>query len=499
MKTSVLIIAIIIVTVGVITACAEEGDSLWSRQVGKRGTDAAYAVQVDPSGDYLIAGSSGSYGASNEDAWLLKYTDQGDSLWAHTYGGFYYDAAYAIIPASVGWLLVGYSESFGDWSGNVLMVRTDSAGNQLWLRYFGGKGIDWANAAIETPDGGFLLAGGTTSDGAGGSDLLILKTDSHGDSIWAKTYGGLDDEWATSMIAAPGGGYLIGGMTRSYGSGGEDDWLIKIDQDGNLIWSRTYGGTGNDYCASLTASSDNDLLLAGYTYSYGSGGSDAWLLKLNQAGDSLWSKTYGGSGWENAASVISTGSTIYLSGFCDSFGHGGGDFWLVKCVPSGDSLWAKSYGGNAREAAYAAALNSEGNLLLVGETFSFNADQNDLWMVKVDGITVGIDPEKSQLVPAKIPVSAIYPNPTNSEAKMIVSLPFAAQVNISVYDALGRKITIAVTNSPGSGLYTEGNHTISLDVAGLPSGMYMLKCSIQPQPFYDFSRLTFERRLILVK
>ena len=151
-------------------------------------------------------------------------------------------------------------------------------GDQEWIKTFGGHGNDYGNSVQRTSDGGYIIAGSTSSYGAGGSDAWLIKTDSNGKKEWSKTFGGSASDSANSVQQTPDGGYIIAGYTSSYGAGGGDAWLIKTDSNGNEQWNKTFGGAGNDYGNSVDQTSDGGYTVVGHTYSYGAGSGDAWLI-----------------------------------------------------------------------------------------------------------------------------------------------------------------------------------------------------------------------------
>ena len=154
-----------------------------------------------------------------------------------------------------------------------------------WDRTYGGSGRDAAWSLIQTTDGGYAVAGDTRSKGAGGVDFWVIKLDEQGNRVWDRIYGGSDDDWAYSFIQTTDGGYAVAGHTKSYGAGDGDFWVIKLDKKGNKVWDRTYGGSGNDAATSLIQTTDGGYAVAGWTDSKGAGGADFWVIKLDAQGN----------------------------------------------------------------------------------------------------------------------------------------------------------------------------------------------------------------------
>jgi hypothetical protein len=166
------------------------------------------------------------------------------------------------------------------------LVKTDSAGNLNWSNTYGRSGDDFAYSLVNTSDGGYALAGYTSSSGAGYYDFYMVKTDSAGNKQWSKTYGGTGDDEARSLIQTSDDGYALAGWTNSFGGGGYDFYLVKTDSAGNMNWNQTYGRAGDNQAYSIIQTTDGGYALAGYTDSSGAGGYDFYLIKIDSAGAS---------------------------------------------------------------------------------------------------------------------------------------------------------------------------------------------------------------------
>jgi len=259
--------------------------------------------------------------------------------------------------------------------------------NPMWVQTYGGVWTEEARCLIRTTDGGYAIAGTTRSFGAGGQDCWLIKIDASGNMEWNKTYGGPMDDGASCLIQTTDGGYVIAGSTRSFGAGGQDCWLIKTDGNGNVDWSQTYGGTADDWSYYIVEISSGGYALAGTTYSFGAGDCDCWLIKTDGNGKMEWNQTYGGTGWDRASCVVETSDGRYiLSGYTASFGAGGTDFWLIKTDSSGKIEWNKTYGGTMDDGAISIVETSDGGYALAGDTESFGVGLCDYWLIKTDSL-----------------------------------------------------------------------------------------------------------------
>jgi len=193
-----------------------------------------------------------------------------------------------------------------------------------------------ANSVQQTTDGGYIVAGYTTSFGAGVSDIYLIKTDASGTTLWTKTYGGTDYESANSVQQTFDGGYIVAGFTASFGAGSSDVYLIRTNSSGDSLWTRTYGGISGEAGNSVQQTTDSGYIVAGYTVSFGAGSDDAYLIRTNSSGDTLWTRTYGGPFDEVATSVQQTSDEGYImAGRTYSFGAGGSDVHLMKTLGDG--------------------------------------------------------------------------------------------------------------------------------------------------------------------
>jgi predicted secreted protein len=412
--------------------------SMWTRTYGGSGNDCPYSLVATADGGYALAGSTEFLGAGGEDFWLIKTDSLGNMQWNRRYGGIGNDVAHSLIATSDGgYVLSGSTESFGAGGNDFWLVKIDALGNMQWNKTYGGASADIAYSLVATYDGGYAVAGVTSSFGAGSGDFWLIKTDALGNMQWNKTYGEASDDGACSLVATSEGGYTLVGHTFSFGAGGSDIWLVKTDALGNTQWSRTYGGLWDDYASSLVATSDGGCTLVGLIYSQYAEGtppdiclikSDMWgnmlwnktcglgindedayalaatvdggyviacaisskflntgLLKTDALGNMQWNKNYWGGSMVLAHTVVLGSDGGYaLAGNTDPSSDGDEDFWIIKVSESGSRQWSQEYGETGNECAYSIVATSDGGYALVGSTGSFGAGGTDVWLVKID-------------------------------------------------------------------------------------------------------------------
>jgi len=385
----------------------EPGDTLWTRTYGGSDNDYGYSVQQTSDGGYIIAVTTKSFGAGNYDFYLLKTDASGGTVWTRTFGGSGLDYGYSAVQTTDGgYAVTGRTKSFGAGDYDVYLVKTDADGDTTWTRTYGGSDRDEGQSVQQTTDGGYIIAGYNDPWGTAIMDVYLVKTDASGGLLWARSYGPEDDyECGYSVQQTADGGYIVAGSTASSQTGDTNLYLLKTDANGDCLWARTYGGDQWDEGYSVQQTADGQYIVAGYTESFGAGSMDFYLLKIDADGDTLWTRTYGGSGRDEGRSVHQTTDGGYIiAGYSWSFGAGQSDFYLVKTDANGDTLWTHTYGGTRWDYGRSVDQTTDGGYIVTGYTDSFGAGGTDLYLVKTAGEAQ--EPEVSiEIIPDDPPVT----------------------------------------------------------------------------------------------
>jgi len=426
----------------------------WWRTYGGTSGDEGWSVQQTADGGYIIAGLTQSFGAGSYDVYLIKTNASGDTLWTRTYGGTNEDFGLSVQQTSdSGYIIAGYTRSFGAGLDDVYLIKTNASGDNLWTRTYGGINDDEGWSVQQTSDSGYIVAGWTMSFGAGEADVYLIKSNASGDTQWTRTYGGFSDDEGYSVQQTSDDGYVIAGETYSFGAGYRDVYLIKTSASGDTLWTRTYGGTNGDGGYSVQQTADGGYIVAGYTESFGAGNEDVYLVRTNASGDTLWTRTYGGTDIDYGNSVQQTSDGGYIiAGETWSFGAGTPDsanVYLIRTNASGDTLWTRTCGGTGSDWGYSVQQTSDSGYIIAGSTTSFGAGGSDVYLIKTDanGNVAVEEPSTLQLANSRT-AFRVQPNPFSTSA----AVPGHDTERFILSDVSGREVGVCNGNRIGEGL-----------------------------------------------
>lgn len=357
-----------------------EGSFLWSRTLGGTGWDFANAVQETGDGGYVLAGTTSSFGAGGQDILLVRVDAQGAVLWSSTFGGLGNERAEGVLLDLEGNIIVfGATDSYGAGSGDLYLIKTNGIGEEIWSRTYGGGDDEMAGALERTRDGGFILVGTTRSFESGKRDVYVVRTNSHGDRIWDRRHGSEAHDVAYGVKETADGGYVIVGATQGSDSGTWDVYLIRIDEQGDAVWHRTWGDGGYEVGYSVIEAADLGFFVSGYTDPLGPEKWDVLLLRTDAHGQVLWSATHGGAGNDRADALQQTeDGGLIIAGSTDGSGSGNWDMSLLRTDAEGNELWRGTYGGGDTDSAECVIRTRDGGLLLAGGTYSFGSERVSL-------------------------------------------------------------------------------------------------------------------------
>jgi type IX secretion system substrate protein len=352
----------------------------FQKTIGGTGFEQGNSVQQTSDGGYIIAGTGDSFGGGAFEFYLIKTSINGNVLWKKTFGGAgNYMAAFVQQSADGGYIVVGGG------MGDVYLLKTDSNGGFLWAKSFGDTLNDGGISLQQTIDGGYIIAGHTNSFGSGlTTDSYLIKTDSIGNLVWSKTFGGTYYDWGRSAQQTSDGGYILTGESVNLSIGGLV-YLIKTDSNGDTLWTKAYDGTDGYRGNSVQQTTDGGYIITVGTGGVGAGNGNVYLIKTNSTGTLQWSKSFEGTFDESGHSVQQTADGGYIiAGYTSSFGAGYYDVYLIKTDSNGNLVWAHTFGGTDDDRGYSVRQTSDGGYIITGYTRSFGAGNTDVYLIKTD-------------------------------------------------------------------------------------------------------------------
>ena len=375
--------------VGVLTLVGAAQAAPWTRTLQFAPNFALPTID----GGFIVTGSTVT--GSTGFVWMLKFDSAGAVLWQKSYRTPQSNIAYLqhlAVTADGGYVGVGRFR-WADKGDDLLVLKFDANGNVVWQNAYNGTGnglplADSANSVRQTTDGGYIVAGGTGRLSAeGGSAFWALKLDASGGVRWQKAYGGAGEESVdTSVLETGDGGYVLAGTTSSFGLGAWDGdvWLVKLDAEGNLVWQKTYGGTKGEIAFASALATDGGFIIAASTSSFGAS-FEAWLLRLDFSGNIVWQRTYRGADEIKASSIIASADGNYIlvgttrsAATTDHFGL------VMKLDASGNILWQKRYGAESGLVFDSARPASGGGLIVSGYNYLNNTGIRSGWVLLLD-------------------------------------------------------------------------------------------------------------------
>lgn len=406
------------------------GEKEWSKSFGGSDEDHVHCVTPTADGGFLTIGYTKSNDGDifqkvslQEDVWLSKFSNDGALLWSKTYGGSLDEYGYSVLENPDGTLLVaGYSKSADvDVPSNLGMhdffiFKTDSQGNIIWKKSFGFSSHDHAHKIINTSDGGYFIAGFVDYAGIGKGVATLhgvgefygLKIDANGTKLWDCYFGGTQNDRVFDVVEANDLGLVMVGYSESNdfdaddNHGSYDFWAVKVNNTGSLVWKKSFGGSAIDQAYGIVKTTNNSYLIAGVSNSNDGnlsenlGQNDVWVIHINDAGNLLWEKSYGGSGFDFGSSIKSLANSQFLvSGHTRSNdglfpeNKGENDVFAMIIDINGQVQWQQTYGGSQIDLGIDAVPLRDNSIVIVGEStssdfdFSENKGMTDLVLVKV--------------------------------------------------------------------------------------------------------------------
>jgi hypothetical protein len=489
-----------------IPSLAQPPETLWTRTFNNGGNalDWGYDVQQTTDGGFIVSGF-GYREESNNDVWVIKTDSDGNEVWNQFFGGIASDLGYGIEQTTDGgFAVLANTYSYGAGYLDVWLIKIDADGNEVWTQTYGELNADRGESMQQTSDGGFIIVGYTNSIGAGYYDIMLIKTDEFGNQLWMRTYGFELHDNGYSVQQTSDGGYIIAGSTGSIGAGASDGFLIKTDYEGEVEWERTVGGTSSDALYDVRQTTDGGYIMVGETASFGIGPKkDLWMIKMDAEGNELWWRNHGGVWNDVGNSVRQTDDGGYIMAGTWERSLLDPDMWLLKTDELGNHLWSQLFTGEDPidnyndDEGYSVRQTSDGGYIATG-IVEQQQTGNDIALIRIaadvtPGMTVSItlvDPPS--VIPAEGGVFQYYAlvmNPSDFH------YAFSGWVEVDIPDG--------TTHGPilfrqGLSLTPGGQFEVILtqEVPGFaPAGVYVYRGAIGYYPYsvFDSSEFEFEK------
>jgi len=459
-KLKISIFVFILIHLNIITV-PTSAQITFERIYGSSDFELPFSVKQTSDGGYLAAGMY------NDDGWLIRLNEFGDSLWTKQFGDTGSEnIKYLESTFNNEFIMVGETNSFGAGSYDVWLVKIDLQGNIIWSKTIGGYNGDSGYCVKQTADSGFVIAAQTSSLGPYSSNnIWLIKTDSEGDTIWTKVFGDNSEDRGYHVQQTFDGGYILTGLQRSTNPGATGDlFLAKTDQLGNALWQTTISGSSSyQNGRSVIQTQDSNYVVVGVK-------DNIWLLKFNQTGDTLWTKTYEGWAADFGQSVQETNDGgLIITGMSVPDGVDSGKVCLIKTDVYGNVIWRKEFSelGFGMEVIK----TQDGGFLVAGAgRADLNLFVSEAYFIKTNSEGLITNINNTGTCPDYYRLLQNFPNPFNPTTKITYSILKTSFVKLNIYDLLGREVTTLVIeeNQPG-------NHEVEFDATDLASGVYLYR------------------------
>ena len=402
-----------------------DGDTMWTKILNTGAQEIARCVRQTPGGGYIITGAYDLYGINNKDVYLVKTDANGDTLWTRTFGGANDDEGYSLcLTDDSGFIIAGTTSSFGGWL-DVYIIKTDSLGNEEWYRSYGDSYFwDFGYDIAQTLDGGYIICGKTAIWGGEYFDSYLLRTDESGDTLWTRVIPHYYENEAKSIKVTPDGGYIYTGATTNPHNYYEDVLLVKTDSEGIVEWSHTYDNGFTDIGNDFDFADDGGYIIVGQTGTLDD--CDILVLRTDAMGDTVWTTTF-------TRGINNIGNSVIRT--------------------------------------------NDGGFIIAGDSNEGYFIDSDVWILRLEAEEASAG--NFQATPPQIfQLSTPYPNPFNPETTISFTLPSSGQIEVSVFDVMGKEVAVLA-----SGEYSAGKHSITFNGKYLSSGVYFVRLNAENRNF----------------
>ena len=453
---------------------AQAPDTMWTNTFGGLNDETPACIQITNDNGFIILGTTQSFGAGQQDIYLIKTDSIGNEEWSKTYGGSSWDEGSDILTADDGgYLMMGNTWSFTP--GGIWLLRLNSIGDTLWTKHFGDMNWDSGLYMIKTSDGGYAIIGGNYYSGFGLIDLWIIKIDSSGNKLWEKLYGGVSYDFGASIIQTPDDGYLVLGSSQISDTSDPEVWLIRTNSNGDSLWTKKFGiGIGE----SIVETSDGNYLITTSHPMF----INSKILNIDPDGNLLWSKSFDTSLEHGNSVVRCPDDGFIIAGYTSMIIYGQADVVITKINADGDTLWVKMLGGSDQEMGRSICKTVNSEYIILGSTNAQGAGGTDLWLILLEKESPS-SVENYLVSPNSFSLTQNYPNPFNPSTKISWQSPVGSWQTLKIYDVLGNEVATLVNEYKPAGRYE-----VEWNASELPSGVYFYQ--LRAENYIETKKMT---------
>lgn len=446
----------------------------WSQAYPGIYSDIVRQIMPTSDGGFVMVGESESFGPGIISTLLIKCDSTGVEEWSKTYGGSAFDLPTSVIQTTDnGFLMATYTTSFLPEGTNIRLIKTNPIGDTLWTSVIpnsNGCTVSLAGCVCQTLDEGYLVAGHGWKD-PNDNQIMLFKVNTSGEAEWVKEIGGPSDDFGANIQSTYDGNYLLAGYTFSYGEGLCDGYLIKIDPNGEILWTSTAGGADFDSFRFARPTTDGGYIAVGSTQSFGKG-EQGFVVKTDANGLVQWTAAHGGNANEGFEGVIETANHDYLiTGSTNSFGSGEHDFWIVRIDAAGSLLGMETYGGANEDFGATIEIMANGDYIAAASNWGDTFLDFQALCFEADSIATSIK-SHPELFASSICFDGISPNPFTDQVRLEFHLAKPSLTNIKLLNLKGSVVEVLF-----SGSLSQGEHAIIYPAGELKPGIYL--CRIQ--------------------
>ena len=467
----------------------------FERILGSDENDGLGNITQTADGGYILAGNTLPADGNFTDFYLIKTDKYGEPQWTNSFGGNNNDFANGIVQANDGgYYIAGTTSSYGNGETSIYFAKLDNSGNEVWHKIFTGQFEDWVTDMVKTSDGNFLLCGGTNSAAGAGRAAYLLKINPNGDKLWQKTYGNTTSGTANQVIEIHDGYAFVG--TNEASSGNFDVYLVKTDFNGGLISENSYGSTLTEVGNGISATDDGGFILCGQTAGFGAQARDAFLVKVSINGAEQWNKEFGfahNDGFSRVVQLsnggyIAVGSTVTFLDATNEYT----DLYVVTTDNSGNKMTENKYGGGRSDNANTLFKASDGLFVVGGNTASYS-NKNDIYFLKVNtnGLITNVNKNTDVNLPISFELEQNYPNPFNPSTTIKYAIADPGFVSLDIYNILGQKVKSLINKFQRSGQYK-----ITTNFNNLSSSIYFYQLNYKSR---NGNKISIIKKMVLLK